>query len=317
MSRRLLAVATLLIGAGCVAVPHPRSGAGDVEKVAATDSDIAHVFDRYRKVRNAAIKLLDPKPLSIVESGPVLDIDSGSFAVAQRQARTRDGMGDLDVITVVTPTFTAYPLWFYAVVRDRTAGVDRVQIFERETPVDSWLLVASPEAAVGADLPDLREPASQSSLMVAPDDTRGMPMSAQAAADLYAKAIPRAGTDAAKTIGSDSFIERMRTSAAQNQRLRGVRFTQRWRALPVRFALRTRDGGALVFADLQRTDTYRVRGRLQVLFPPGSPQAALLAGAIRGTGSLTYLHEVLLRVPAGSGRPVALGQWGGVVSVGG
>lgn len=310
-----MTVLLVLLGCGACAVPHPRSDAATVSRVAASDEEVRKVFDRYRLVRNAAIRLLDPKPLSIVERDSVLAIDSGSFEVAHRQAGTRKGMGRVEIVDVVTPAFTGYPLWFYAVVRDRAADVDRVQIFERETPVDPWLLVASPEVRLGADLPDLRESISQESLLVAADNPRGMAISPQAAAAAYAAAISPAGTAAARAVESDGFVEQMRRTAAQNAGLPGVRFSQRWRALPVRFALRTRDGGALVFVDLERVDTYRVRGELQVSFGEGSPQAALLSGAIRGTRSLTYLHEVLLRIPPGSGTPVALGQWGGVVSV--
>jgi hypothetical protein len=308
------AVAALLVGTGCT-VAHPRSDPAKLEKVAVSESEVKQVFSRYRTVRNAAIRLLDPKPLSIIERGSVLAIDSGSFEVAQKLAESRSGVGRIDVVKVVTATFTGYPLWFYAVVRDGRARVDRVQIFERETPVDAWQLVESPEVKLGADLPVLRQSASQASLLVAGDDARGMAMSPNAAAKAYAAAIPRAGTPAAAAVESDNFIEQMRSTAQKNGSLPGAVFSQSWQALPVTFALRTRDGGALVFVDLQRVDTYRVRGKLQVSFPEGSPQAALLSGAIRGTGSLTYLHEVLLRIPPGSGRPVALGQWGGVVSV--
>lgn len=315
MKRALLTVLLGLLACGGCAVPHPRSDAAGVARVAASDEEVTQVFARYRLVRNAAIRLLDPKPLSIVESDAVLAIDSGSFEVAHRQEGTRKGMGRIEVVDVVTPTFTGYPLWFYAVVRDRAAGVDRVQIFERETPVDPWLLVASPEVRLGADLPDLRESNRQESLLVAADDARGMALSPLAAAEAYAAAIPHADTAAARAVHGDGFVDQMRATAAQNAGLTGVRFSQTWRALPVRFALRTRDGGALVFADLERVDTYRVRGELQVSFPAGSAQAALLSGAIRGTGSLTYLHEVLLRIPPGSGRPALLGQWGGVAGV--
>jgi hypothetical protein len=33
-----------------------------------------------------------------------------------------------------------------------------------------------------------------------------------------------------------------------------------------------------------------------------------------GSGTLTYLHQVLLYIPGGNGQPRALGQYGGVVS---
>ncbi len=62
------------LGLSACAVPHKR---GDLspEKTAARTPEVTAVFNRYRKVRNTAIELLDAKPLSIVESGPVLAID--------------------------------------------------------------------------------------------------------------------------------------------------------------------------------------------------------------------------------------------------
>lgn len=314
--RRLVValIASALLLASC-GIPHRRS-TDDIRKPAATDAEIERIFERYRTVRNAAIDLLDPKPLSIVERGAVLDIDSGSFRVAQAQSVTRDGIGPIDVETVVKPTFTEYPLWFYAVVRDTETRVLRIQIFERETPTEPWLLVVSPEAALGAKLPELRSSSSTGAMLVKLSNSKGMSMSPQDAADTYARAIPAAGTKDAKAIVEDAFMKQMRETASQNATLKGVRFSQTWTVQPIKYALRTKDGGALVFADLERTDTYIVQGNRQVTFPQGTPQAALLMGGIQRRGALKYLHEVLIYVPP-SGKPKAIGQYGGVVSVSG
>ncbi|MET0929690.1 MAG: hypothetical protein ABWX74_09230, partial [Aeromicrobium sp.] len=77
MRRWVLVVVSSVVLAAC-AVPHGRSDL-TLDKAAAAESDVTTVFDRYREVRNSAIELLDPKPLSTVETGAVLQIDSGSF----------------------------------------------------------------------------------------------------------------------------------------------------------------------------------------------------------------------------------------------
>lgn len=306
-------VATSLLVVGGCTIPHERSDL-ELTKQAVTSDEVDRIFERYREVRNAAIELLDPKPLSVVESGAVLDIDSGSFQVAQRQQGTRDAVARIDVARVITPSFSRYPLWFLAIVRDREAGVNRIQVFERSNAVEPWLLVASPETLLDVGLPELRSTAGSQALPVKADNGVGMALSPQAAADAYAAALAEPSSPEALLVEEDAFVNQMRESAEQNASLGDVEFAQEWAAEEVRFALRTADGGALVFVDLVRTDTYTVTGGLKVSWPENSPQQAFMQGGITETGSLTYYHQVLLYLPGGSGKPRALGQYGGVVS---
>ncbi|MDO8341491.1 MAG: hypothetical protein Q7T59_05975, partial [Candidatus Woesebacteria bacterium] len=152
----MLVLLALALALSACAVPRERDDM-DLVKVAAGDDEVTAIFERYRTVRNTAISLLDPKPLSTVESGAVLAIDSGSFEVAQRLS-TGGGQEEsaADVVQVATPRFSRYPLWFLAVVRDEDREVNRVQIFERESAAAPWLLVATPETLLDAELPELR-----------------------------------------------------------------------------------------------------------------------------------------------------------------
>jgi hypothetical protein len=312
MKRLLLGLACSLALAGC-AVPHQRDDLSP-GKSAARPADVAEVFDRYREVRNSAIELLDPKPLSTVETDAVLAIDSGSFEVSQRLAQTQKGdTAKVSVTDVETPRFAKYPLWFFAVVRDEALGVNRVQIFERASSVDPWLLTASPETLSGTQIPAIRR-TSGAAVTVKPDDGRGMSMSAQEAAAAYAAVLADPKAPEAASIGDDAFVKQMRAAAATNGGLEGVQFSQTWEAQDVRHVLRTRDGGALAFVTLLRQDTYTVKDGLTITWPEGSPQQAFLSKGISGSGKLTYLHQVLLRIPGNNGTPRALGQYGGVVS---
>ncbi|MRK01105.1 hypothetical protein GEV27_06175 [Aeromicrobium sp. S22] len=310
--RGVSALVCVLSLAAC-AVPHQRSEAR-IEKTAARETEVARIFDRYREVRNTAIELLDAKPLSTVETGPVLAIDSGSFEVSQRLARTqKTDTSAVEVTQVLAPRFGAYPLWFFAVVRDPDAGVSRVQIFERESSVDPWLLSASPEILDGTTLPQIRRE-SGAPVTVKPKDGVGMSMSVQDAAAAYVKVLSDPKAPEASSIVSDSFIEQMRSAAQTNGSLKGVTFSQTWGADDVRYALRTADGGALAFVTLLRSDTYDVKEGLTITWPEGTPQQAFLASGIAGSGKLNYYHQVLLYIPGGTGKPRALGQYGGVVS---
>jgi hypothetical protein len=109
----------------------------------------------------------------------------------------------------------------------------------------------------------------------------------------------------------------MRDSFDANSKLEGVGVTQDWAAEKVVHALRTDDGGALVFLTLLRLDTYQVQPGVTVSWPAGSPQEAFLAEGISSSGKLRYYHQVLLYLPGGDKEPRALGQYGGVVGADG
>ncbi|MCW2841655.1 MAG: hypothetical protein JWR55_3138 [Aeromicrobium sp.] len=312
MRRWVLVAACSIALSGC-AVPHARDDTRPA-KTAAQEAEITQVFQRYREVRASAVELLDPKPLSTVETGAMLQIDSGSFEVAQRLAtKGQDATGPVEVVDVETPRFGKYPLWFYAVVRDAAQDVKRVQIFERASSVDPWLLTASPETLADTALPDLRHRGG-AAVTVAPDDGVGLSMSAQEAAAAYAAVLSDPEAPESGEVADDSFIQQMRSTATTNAALPDVRFSQTWQAEDVRYALRTADGGALAFVTLTREDTYAVKEGLTVTWPEGSPQQAFLSSGIAGSGRLTYNHQVLLYLPGGTEKPRALGQYGGVVS---
>jgi hypothetical protein len=262
----------------------------------------------------SAIGLLDPKPLSTVEAGAVLAIDTGSFEVSQRLAQTQKrSAGRTETVEVETPHFSSYPLWFLAVVKDPVAQVNRVQIFERSSSADPWLLTASPETLIGTPLPDLRHTRG-AAVRVKENDGVGMAMSARAAAEAYASALADPDAPEAAKIADDSFVRQMRSAAATNAALPDVDFAQTWSVEDVRYALRTADGGALAFVTFLRQDTYTVPEGLTVTWPDDSPQKAFLSSGISGSGKLNYYHQVLIHLPGGKGKPRALGQYGGVVS---
>jgi hypothetical protein len=308
----LVALAATLAGtlSGCGAIPQPR---GDIAlEQSANPSDVAEILDRYREVRNTAISLLDPKPLSIVESGPVLAIDNGSFDVAQRLSRTQpEDERQLEVASVETPKFTQYPLWFMVTAFDPASRVNVVQIFERTTPVDPWLLVAAPQTLPATKLPGLRHDDGHV-IPVTASNGKGMSMSPQRAAAAYAKAL--ASMSGSSAVERDDFIKKRRAAFDQVNRLEGVRVTQTWAAERVEHALRTDDGGALVWMTLLQLDTYTVEPGIKVSRPDGSPEQAFLANGISGSGKLRYYRQVLLYLPGGSkGKPRALGHYGGVI----
>jgi len=305
---------SLIVGLTGCSVPHPR-GDQTIDKVAATRDQVARLYEDYREIRNAATELLDPKPLSTVETGPVLAIDTGSFAVAAKLNRQGEvETGPIDVARVETPRFGKYPLWFFAVVRDAERGVQKLQVFERSTAVDPWLLTASPEALASTQIPGLRRDGTGHAVTVEPDDARGMAMSAQQAAEAYARVLTDPDTAAGAGIVEDAFIRQMRDIAETNASLDSVTFSQTWAAEPVRYVLRASDGGSLAFVTLLRKDQYIVPVDRKITWPAGSPQQALLEDGIQGSsGNLNYYHQIVIHLPGGTAKPRVIAQYGGVV----
>ena len=308
-SRLVLAVLVIFSLGACGLVPSHRTDLPD-GKSAVRESEVVSIFDRYREVWKTAAQVLDPKPLSTVETGGALAIDTGSFDVAQRlKSADRRPPGPSDVVQVETPYFTRYPLWFVAVSRSSTT--QRVQVFERTSAYDPWLLTETPEIAASARLPELRRRGSDA-VVVGPGNGTGMSASPKQAAAAYAAALGGRAVRDVK-VGSDAFQQQMTASARQNGSLKGVDFSQRWKVEDVEHALRTSDGGALVFATIERLDSYKVAPGVTITWPADSPQQAFVQNGISTSGTLRYLHQVLLRVPPGSGAVQALGQYGGVV----
>ena len=146
-------------------------------------------------------------------------------------------------------------------------------------------------------------------------DADGLALAPQAAVNAYAAALADPNAPGASDVLDDSFIEQMREAATASASIKGVEFSQDWGAKPVQYALRTSNGGALVFATLLRQDSYDIADGRAVNWPEGSEQKALLAGKLYTAGILRYYHQVLMYVPPdGEGKPRVLGQYGGVVS---
>jgi len=300
--------------AGACAVPHPKDDLS-VSKVAASTTEVEEIYDRYLKIRRNALHVLDGRPLTSIESGPVLAIDSGALQVARRLLLTDppDDKQRLRILDVLAPRLAEYPLWFVVVAADETRDVTKVQIFQRETATSQWELVASPEMLATTTLPNLQTDATGALVVAGPDSDDGLVLSPAAALDAYAAALDDPSS-AADQVAEDSFIAAMREVAGRQSAIEGVRFTQSWSARPVEYALRTVDGGALAFATLERVDRYRIDAGRAIDWPEGSEQEAFLSGRLYSVGVLRYFHQVLMYVPPEpDGEPFVLGQYGGVV----
>ncbi len=316
--RRALSVAVVLACAltlsGCEL---PRPVAGEPSKQAATDEEAAQVVARWAEQRAEALRLLDADPLDQVEAGPTLAIDEGAFEVARLlfEGDANEVRQDLRLVSAQSPRLARYPLWFVAVVDDRERDVSKLQIHSRETAAGPWRLVDQVEVLAGTNLPDLDVDGSGAIVPVGPDQGEGLTAAPQEIADAYAALLDDDSADGNDLVAVDSFVQQMRAVAPAQSAVKGVRLQQSWSAGDVQWALRTEDGGVLVFVTLARTDDYRLDDPRAIRWAEGSEQQAFLKGTKDTAPTLEYVHEVLVYVPPqGAGQASAVGQYGGVVS---
>src|SRR5690606_19872260 len=104
--------------------------------------------------------------------------------------------------------FSVYPLWFAATVRDVQTKRTFVQVFERSTAADPWLLVASPEVTDAARIPDVRRVRGLVDRVAATDD-EGLAVAPDALGDVYVDAL----TSGAGALAEDAFVVDQRASA--------------------------------------------------------------------------------------------------------
>ncbi|MDN5853040.1 MAG: hypothetical protein L0K86_09370 [Actinomycetia bacterium] len=307
----------LLIGLAACGLPTRKEPETPV-KTAVTRSEATSVFDRYLDVRATAYKLLNPSLLTAVEVGPVLQIDAGAITLHKLldtlAPRNAVSSTDIRMTEMYAPRFHEYPLWFVAVVSDDDRGLTRVQVFARASSALPWTLVASPEVLSADVIPTLGFDSHDSLEVLPVDRESGLGVTPQEVATTYAEALQDPDSSAAAEIGEDAFVDQVRSADAEISALKGVTYEQTWKPHDVKYAVRTADGGALVFATFTRKENYKVKDGVTVDWPDGSPQKAFLGGNLHAHGKLRYYHQVLLYVPpSGKGKPRAIGQYGGIV----
>ncbi len=312
----VLALSAVLAGCGWV------NAKGDVDqaKRATTLAGSDAVVSRYNRVRSQADASVDAALLADIEAGPLLAIDRGAFYLRQRLPVTTKPVRLTRAEMVVAGRFDSYPLWFATLTR--AAGTDQkvAAVFTRPTSTSPWLLVEAPQLARSTQIGPVAQAEDASAVILAPDGgewsdgrtvQRGFP---QQLVDDYAATLADPDGPTAGKFVQDSFISQMRT-LAEAQPVTGVTFEQQWAALPVRHAVRLSDGGALVFATLVRTERYTVQGTRSLDFA-GLEAAAYFPAPVTRSATLSYRHQVLMLVPA-DGKPLVIGQYGGLVGASG
>lgn len=299
----------VLLLVGACAVPQQKDF-DVVTKKAVTLSEASNVISRFNLVRDQVSSSGNIARMRAIEDGSLLDIDTAALLARQRGVATSTTRLD-DTAMVIAGSFRRYPLWFVAVGEIHAEGQQVAGLFVRDSSTKPWRLELAPRLAESTRFPSVKLAADGSAVRIAPTERRGLPLSPQTLASRYTQVLADPQSKYAGDFVSDAFLASVRElQGAQPDEM--VEFTQTWSVEPVRYALRLSNGGALVFATVQRTDHYRVLGD-HVLQWPGSEVAAFFARPVRSTATLSYAHQLLLLMPP-RGKPLVIGQYGGLVA---
>jgi hypothetical protein len=307
-------MAVALIGVtGCAVVPHDRALDEPIKR-AATSAQAASVVARYTLIRAQSAKTADVGHLADTEAGSLLRIEGTSYYTSRMLGVTPGAAGLSGQKAVWSGAFTQYPLWFATVAAAPGEQTQVALVFARRTSVDPWRAVMAPRLAADTELPEVRTDANGAAVTLEGGDSAGLITAPTTLARRYADVLEDPSSRFAGQFEQDSFITQMR-QLAQAQPRDHIVFRQNWQAEPVRYAFGLADGGAVLFVDLRRVDSYRIKGKHALGFA-GSQASAFLPEPVHHRAKLVYEHEVLLLVPPG-GKPLAIGQHGGLVGASG
>ncbi len=315
LRRGFATLALLTAVAGC-AVPQSKER-DDLAKPATTLAAAEQVLIRYNLVREQVDRAADPSALRDIEGGHLLEIDQGLLFLRRELGLSAaplrlDTSGD-----ILAGSFDQYPLWFAAFTRlvgekERVAAV-----FTRATSTSRWSMTEAPRLAGSTTVPGVAT--DSEGLAVTYDvagaqwsdgEPTGLRATPQQLVDRYARLLQQPRSRWRDDFVKDSFLVQMRELRAEQPSV-DVQFSQTWKAEQVEHVVKLSDGGALVFATLVRTDRYQVQPGHSIDFT-GLEASAYFSDPLKSEATLRYTHQVLLMVP-GRGRPLVIGQHGGLV----
>lgn len=310
-------------------------GAGSGERQATpalTAQQAAAVLQRYIQVKNrmqaTAARNVDESLLATAEADPQLTMDLAAYRLYRTSG---DGLRPLEYgrPAFYIPRLTDHPRWFAAdvtswTVRKSTRGstervrpVRHAMLFVQQTPQAPWLLAADPLPSGDASTSPLGTIARDKegyATAVRPDAS-GLAISpgrigeAHAAVLTHGAQAPphhrRVLADGPATTRAHNGLQR----AIAQFRSFGITLTSSFAPhdVPV-YALRTTDGGAVVWYALRQNESYIARepGKLKVggdLTGLVSPQQA------RTRLDSTVLIQHLAQIPAGGGQAQIVGMY--------
>lgn len=280
----------------------PQQARGIVGRVLAA----ANAADKGRDATKAATAY-DGLALQMAAALYQVDTATGVTVPARPTSSTRP--------SVLLTRGTTYPRFFFAVLPGNAQQAPVVLLLTAKDAGSQYRIAASVTLLPGARLPEVADP-TEGSPRLAPDTT-GLAVAPQDLAPTYA-AVLNNGTTApeAANFTKDAFVDQVqKAAAAQRQGVaRFGTYAQTHQAVPgATLALRTSNGGALVFTELRRTSTFKARAGNTATLPP---DVRVLTGEVQAATFNTTAAELLLFVvpPAGKGKAALVAAADGLVA---
>lgn len=266
----------------------------------------ANQADRARS-SSAAGQAYDGLALQMVAALYQVDTAQGLTVPARPTSKTRPA--------VLLTRGAAYPRFFFTVLAGNAKQAPVVSLLTTKDASSGYRIAGSVSLLPGARLPEVAAPSEGSPVLAA--DTTGLAVSPGDLAPTYA-AVLNTGSTApeAASFTKDSFVDQMqKAAAAQRQGVaRFGTYAQTHAAVPgATLAIRTSNGGALVFTALQRSSTFTARPGNTATLPP---DVRVLTGEVQAGSFTTTAAELLLFVvpPAGKGRATLVAASDGLVA---
>jgi hypothetical protein len=300
--------------AGCVTVHGERANIPSVRT-----SEAAAVLAHFTQVNNQAAKTYDQSYVTRIEAGPLGAIDSASVRAAH--AKHPSGNSSYSPLVLsdtrfVIPRQVGWPKFFLADTATNRGKDSRWELlFRRGSAAEPWRADFLAVVAPGS-LPDLATD-QQGYAIAVPAGAGGLRVAPGHLAAAYA-AYLQSGTDAGDFADGPS-TSKVRSSRAKNARTANsvTQYADQPAGGGADFApaaLRTKDGGALVFFATrhQARATFRAGYRLTL----DDTTRAMMTGTPRTSVTLTHIGQQLATVPAsgGSARIGFLSRLLGLVS---
>ncbi len=266
----------------------------------------ATAADTSRSSATAA-QAYDGLALQMMAAAYQVDTAQGTTVPPRPTSQTRPG--------VMLTRGAAYPRFFFTVLPGNSTQPPVVSLLTATNASSAYRIAGSVLLLRGARLPQVAD-VSEGSPVLAPD-TSGLALPPEAVGSSYA-AVLNTGSSApqAAKFRTDSFQSQVQQAAAA-QRSGVARFgsyMQTHEAVPgATVAIRTSDGGALVFAALRRTSTFTARPGNVATLPA---DVRVLTGEVQASSFTSTAAELLLFSvpPAGKGRVTLVGASDGLIS---
>lgn len=289
---------------------HPVPGAAlEPQQARGIVGRVLEAADAADKARDAtkAAKAYDGLALQTATVLYQVDTATGATVPARPTSSTRP--------IVLLTRGTTYPRYFYAVLPGSAKQAPVVLLLTAKDASSAYRIAGSVTLLPGARLPKVADPTEGSPRLSA--DTTGLSVAPVDLGPTYA-AVLNNGTTApeAASFTKDTFVDQVqKAAAAQRQGVaRFGSYTQTHQAVPgATLALRTSNGGALVFTALQRVSTFTARPGNTATLPP---DVRVLTGEVQAATFSTTAAELLLFVvpPAGKGKATLVAASDGVVA---